>query len=78
MFNGKTCSYFQDTISLSSKGAFLHYLINWEPKNNVSFGHMEVWRPLATDLGICDFKDILSFRPQHHFAAFDREIQSIN
>ena len=44
-----------------AKGTFTYYVIICDLKNLVSFGHKELWRPLAANRGFCDFKDVVAY-----------------
>ena len=43
------------------KGAFLYYVVISDINNLMPFGHKELWRPLATNSGSCDFKDAVAY-----------------
>ena len=48
------------TDSARCMGIFTYYVIIWDLKNLVPFGHKELWRPLTANRGYCAFKDVVT------------------
>ena len=43
------------------KVTFTYYVIIFDLKNLVPFGHKELWRPLAANRDSCDFIDVVAY-----------------